>query len=265
MVKDFQVRKSIILMSGIRHARQMEEGTLMIQKYAEFLQDFIATAKSQSPSCKILLMSSLSGEESTLSAYCQQINDSMRRYESDNVLYVDTDSRLKAHPGSMTGLHVKRQYSGVLAVSIKYALRLREKRRNFQTFNRKAAPRFQQRSGHSQNIAPIRDQVAQTKWTHPMDFSQAVSTNQTIPVITGSVHNNANVVNTNAQSGSSQDKTHMHVYTGYTDYQHIHPSDLSDQQSNNQHYLSFDKPSFVPQWYPHWHSAQQAYQAYPTA
>ncbi len=112
----YTVKERIVLMCGVRHAR----GQISSGQFEKKLGDFIQTAKNNNHNAKIILMSSLPGENSPLQEKCQMINALLAKVHnpSNLIFYADTATKFSQSPGSMTGNHPNKSYMTLFGAAI---------------------------------------------------------------------------------------------------------------------------------------------------
>ena len=120
LISNNQAEKSVTLMLGVRHARLLQKGSMSLQQYKSLVKQFINTTFRFSPNANIVLMSVLHGEIQELKHSCNDINSVLEYLADDSkVKFVDnTQIPLSA----MSGLHVKKTHTKLIAVSIQTAL-----------------------------------------------------------------------------------------------------------------------------------------------
>ena len=173
-METIHAKKTIVLMSGIRHARQLEKGEIDQGHYTKMLHEFISAARTSSPTATIMLMSVLYGQVNELRAPCRFINQKMQALSNieDNIIYVDTETALPTK--AMKGIHIKEQYTHILVTSIKKCLG------TFQpsgpTYGRRTSPHpprlFQNQQG---SVARLRSQEQSPPTSHQSDNSHVIS------------------------------------------------------------------------------------------
>ena len=103
IVKRYKITKAVILMAAVRHGQQINQGSMSIERYKHILQNFIRATQSTS-GCKILLMTTLAGDDWSLATPCEAINNVMKQTSGDGVIYVDTATAISAYPDAMEGV-----------------------------------------------------------------------------------------------------------------------------------------------------------------
>ena len=123
LISNNRAEKSVIFMLGVRHARLLQKGSMSLQQYKSLVKQFINTTFRFSPNANIVMMSVPHGEIQERKHSCKDINSVLEYLADENkVKFVDnTQIPLSA----MSGLHVKKTHTKLIAVSIQTALGIR--------------------------------------------------------------------------------------------------------------------------------------------
>lgn len=153
-LKEFQVSGSIVLMNGVRKARQLTEGITTLHKIKNELREFMEEVKKTSPKAKVLIMSALPNTTEAVIAACEDTNRISKEIESEyrsTVKYVDTFNNL--NKSYMNDIHPTNAAMPIFSREIRKALGKPVRR---ETHNYNYIP--------PQNYIPPPNMVRQTEW-----------------------------------------------------------------------------------------------------
>ena len=121
----FSVQKTITLVTGVRHLKQMVNHSLSPSSFRIKVTHFVETALARNPSVKVVICSLIPDSSEEMidgAAMLNGIPQDIANLKGANVLYADTASRFTDAHRSMDGVHPKDGYVGRMAQEIKRSL-----------------------------------------------------------------------------------------------------------------------------------------------
>jgi hypothetical protein len=116
-------KKSVVLISGVRHVKQMMNKEITTDELKIKMDTFISTVKDKSPQDKLMICSIIPYSDRDIVSCAEQVNKILKSFcHIENITFIDTASRFKNTSATMNGLHTKRNRIGLLASPIKAAV-----------------------------------------------------------------------------------------------------------------------------------------------
>ena len=123
IARSIQVNKCVVLLTGIRHLRQVLSRRITPAEFESRVETCINTCKEHSPHDMIVLRSVITTDDPEIRECAKIVNNSLKAIAAkhNTALYANTASRFQNPKATIDGFHPKLSKTGLLARAIKAA------------------------------------------------------------------------------------------------------------------------------------------------